>query len=111
MAPGTSSCVSTAKTPVTAKAFSVRMSRMVACACGLRSVAPHSIPSIQRSEENANSPRTFSPPSGRVALAPTPLPVGVRGLATREPIVTARSSPAAAASQWRRDGREKPRRW
>ena len=48
------------------------MPRIRARGCGLRSVAPHSMPSIHRSEEYANAPLTLSMPSGRLALSPTP---------------------------------------
>ena len=44
--------------------------------CGLRSVAPHSIPSRRRSEAYSNSPRTFGTPSARAGLVPiTPVRV------------------------------------
>src|ERR1700712_5759760 len=45
---------------------------MRARGCGLRSVAPHSIRSAQRSDEYANSPLTFGIPSGRRTDSPTP---------------------------------------
>ena len=48
--PGTSSWVSTARTPGTASAAPVSIPRMRALGCGLRSVAPQSIPSRPRSD-------------------------------------------------------------
>ncbi len=49
--PGTSVCVSTACTPGSASAAEMSMERIRACACGLRSVAPCSIPGTLRSLE------------------------------------------------------------
>ena len=47
------------------------MERMLARAWGERRVWPQSIPSAQRSDENANMPRTLGTPSGLGALVPT----------------------------------------
>src|SRR4051812_5206905 len=81
---------------------------ILARAWGLRRVAPHSMSSAHRSEEKANSPLTFSVPSGRVGLAPTPpavpaavpvvvpvvvLPAGVAGVEVGATII---GSPSAA---------------
>ena len=49
-APGTSACVSTARTPSTARAARVSIPRSRADACGLRSVTPHSMWSARRSD-------------------------------------------------------------
>ena len=78
-APGTSSCVSTACTPgiVTASAMSIATIR--ACACGLRSVWPQSIPGTIRSLAYANSPFTFGGASTRATSSPT-LPTCERAL-------------------------------
>ena len=54
--------------------------------CGLRSVTPHSISSAHRSLPYANSPLTFSTPSGRDASVPTP-PVVVRSRTPVEVVV------------------------
>ena len=43
---------------------------MRANGCGLRSVAPHSMCSACKSDENSNFPETFAAPSGRSADAP-----------------------------------------
>ena len=48
------------------------ISRIRARGCGLRSVAPHSIPSAHRSDEYAKSPLTLGMPSGRRRLSPIP---------------------------------------
>lgn len=48
------------------------MDRTLAETCGLRRVWPHNIASIQRSDENANSPRTLGMPSGRLSEFPIP---------------------------------------
>ena len=60
---------------------------MSARGCALRSVAPHSIPSIRMSEEYSNSPLTFGMPSARtvgVADDPRPLDLGARGRPRRD---------------------------
>ncbi len=44
--------------------------QMSARGCGLRSVAPHSIPSTFMSDEYSNSPLTFGMPSTRVVVTP-----------------------------------------
>src|SRR6266508_4260936 len=62
----------TACTPATARAGAVSRDRMRAWGCGLRRVAPHTIPSIHRSEENANWPLVFARASGRSTLSPRP---------------------------------------
>src|SRR6266511_3659691 len=62
----------TACTPATARAGAVSRDRMRAWGCGLRRVAPHTIPSIHRSEENANWPLVFAGASGRSTLSPRP---------------------------------------
>src|SRR6266508_2021303 len=62
----------TACTPATARAGAVSRDRMRAWGCGLRRVAPHTIPSIHRSEENANWPSVFAGASGRSTLSPRP---------------------------------------
>ncbi len=49
------------------------MERIHADGCGLRSVAPQTMPSSHRSEAYANSPVTLSVASGRRALSPTPV--------------------------------------
>ena len=69
--PRTSACVSTPCTPLRASAGVMSIETMRACACGLRSVWPHSIPAACRSDEYANSPRTLGGASGRVADSPT----------------------------------------
>jgi hypothetical protein len=50
VAPGTSACVSTARTPSNPPAAAVSMLRMRAAACGLRTVTPTSMFSARRSE-------------------------------------------------------------
>jgi hypothetical protein len=70
--PGTSSWVSTATTPGNASAGATSSRVIRAYGCGLRNVAPHNMFSCQRSDANANSPRTFSVPSGRSGLSPMP---------------------------------------
>src|SRR6266508_672345 len=62
----------TACTPGMARAGAVSKDRIRAYGCGLRSVAPQIIPSIHRSEENANWPRTLGGASGRRTLSPRP---------------------------------------
>ena len=57
--PGTSACVSTACTPGIVSAAEMSIERMRACACGLRSVWPQSIPAAERSLAYANSPVVF----------------------------------------------------
>ena len=54
--PGTSSWVSTAWTPGSVTASEMSIATMRACACGLRTVWPQSIPRRDRSLEYANSP-------------------------------------------------------
>src|ERR1044071_4720684 len=46
--------------------------RVEAYGCGLRRVAPQTIPSIHRSEEKANSPLVLAGASGRRRLSPRP---------------------------------------
>ena len=58
--PGTSSAVSTAWTPGIASAGDVSIDTMRAYGCGDRSVAPHTAPSIGRSDEKANVPATLA---------------------------------------------------
>src|SRR5919202_1636953 len=62
----------TAWTPCIAAAALVSIERMRAAGWGLRRVRPHSMSSIHRSEEKANSPLTLGTPSGRSTLWPTP---------------------------------------
>ena len=57
--PGTSSCVSTACTPAASSAAERSIAATRACACGLRSVWPQSIPGRVRSLAYANSPVVF----------------------------------------------------
>ena len=78
--PGTSACVSTACTPGSAAAALVSSERIRARGCGLRSVAPQSMPSMPMSDEYSNSPRTFGIPSARSGLEPMP-PAASRGRA------------------------------
>ena len=54
-----------------ARAAEMSIELMLALAWGERRVWPQSIPSAQRSDENANMPRTFGTPSGLGALVPT----------------------------------------
>src|SRR5204863_167915 len=68
--PGTSSWVRTAWTPGIVTASATSISRMRACACGLRTVWPQSIPGATRSLEYANSPFTFGTPSARSTTSP-----------------------------------------
>src|SRR5713226_3883750 len=70
--PGTSTWVSTAHTPGASTAADVSIETIRACGCGLRSVAPHSIPSRRRSLAYSNSPFTFGTPSTRRTDSPTP---------------------------------------
>ena len=87
MRPGTSSCVWMACTPGSASAAAKSIDRIRACGWGLRTVVPHSIPSAQRSDEYANSPLTFSLPSGRSTLSPMPSRIpGDRTLAVPVPL-------------------------
>ena len=58
------------------------MPRTRACACGLRSVWPHSIPGASRSLENTNSPLTFGTASERGVISPTRPCSRRRGLVT-----------------------------
>ena len=99
-APGTSSAVSTAYTPGVASAAVRSMPTIRARGCGLRSVAPHSIPSVHRSEENANSPVTLSVPSGR--SGDVPIADAVPPRAHRAPGVRAALGPTGAARRSRR---------
>src|SRR5829696_815394 len=61
------------------------MDQMCACGCGLLNVAPHSMPSIHRSEEYSNSPLTvgtlcvLAHLAGRRDRRPGPLAGGGRG--------------------------------
>src|SRR5512133_2159977 len=70
-APGTSSCVSTAWTPCIVSASEMSISTIRACACGLRTVWPQSIPAAKRSLAYANSPVTFGTASERRTTSPT----------------------------------------
>ena len=71
--------MSTAWTPGIASAGAVSSAAIRARGCGLRSVAPHSIPSRRMSDEYSNSPRTFGTPSARAGLVPiTPVARDVR---------------------------------
>src|SRR5215207_3935955 len=63
----------TACTPGTSKAGLVSRWVIRACGNGLRSVFPQSMPSIHRSEENANRPCTLAGASVRNTLSPTPV--------------------------------------
>src|SRR5215211_1346804 len=54
-----------------ASAAEVSVDQILAYGWGLLSVAPHSIPSIHRSEEYSNSPVTFGTPSARTVCSPT----------------------------------------
>ena len=72
MLPGRSSAVSTVATPGMRSAGPTSTARMRAEGCAARRARPHNMPSAQRSPLKANSPRTFGPPSGRVALSPMP---------------------------------------
>ncbi len=54
-----------------ASACEMSISRIVACACGLRTVCPQSIPAALRSLAYANSPVVFGAASGRVIDSPT----------------------------------------
>src|SRR5688500_19186295 len=62
----------TAWTPAMARAGAGSRERMRAWGWGLRRVAPHTIPSIQRSEEKANCPFVLTGASGRRTLSPRP---------------------------------------
>src|SRR5215212_3273803 len=59
-------------TPEMARAGAVSRDRMRAYGYGLRRVAPHTIPSIHRSEEKANWPLVLAGASGRRTLSPSP---------------------------------------
>ena len=54
-----------------ASAGPMSIAQMSARGCGLRSVAPHSMPSAHRSEEYSNSPLTLGMPSARAVVTPT----------------------------------------
>src|SRR5512132_723553 len=62
----------TACTPEMARAGAGSRERMRAWGWGLRRVAPHTIPSRYRSEENANSPLVLAGASGRRTRSPRP---------------------------------------
>src|SRR5437870_1545254 len=68
---GKSSQVTTALTPGSARAFSVLIDMMRACACGLRLTLPHSMPGITMSAPKLAFPVTLSTPSGRIGRVPT----------------------------------------
>src|SRR5437868_8787045 len=70
--PGTSACVRTARTPGAAVTAAISIDTMRAWGCGLRSVAPCSIPSRRRSLAYSNSPLTLGTPSTRRTDSPTP---------------------------------------
>src|SRR5256884_220827 len=70
--PGTSAWVSTGRTPGAVSAAVVSIETIRAWGCGLRSVAPHSIPSRWRSLAYSNSPFTLGTPSTRRTDSPTP---------------------------------------
>ena len=69
-----------------ASAGPMSMPQMSARGCGLRSVAPWSIPSMRMSEAYSNSPLTLGTPSARKVVIPTSLgrwisrPLADRGL-------------------------------
>src|SRR5215831_17703168 len=68
---GKSSQVTTALTPGNARAFSVLIDMMRACACGLRLTLPQSIPGMTMSAPKLALPVTLSTPSGRIGRVPT----------------------------------------
>ncbi len=103
---GRSSCVSTARTPGSARALVVSIDRIRACGCGLRSVAPCSIPCRQRSLAYSNSPFTFGGPSGRWIDSPT-VP-RTRGRAVTVTGVPPRRAPLRGSSRSRCSGRCSP---
>src|SRR5437867_157555 len=76
---GRSALVSTATTPGIARAADVSMRTMRARACGLRTVAPWSIPSRARSLAYSNDPCVFGGASLRGADSPTTPRSLVRG--------------------------------
>ena len=69
------------------------MALILAYACGLRSVTPQIMSSIQRSLPYANSPVTLPLPSGRTGLVPTP----PRSLASGRPASGAAGGAAGGA--------------
>src|SRR5919201_5981019 len=70
--PGTSAWVITAWTPGIRAAAATSMDTIRACGCGLRSVAPKSMPSRRRSLAYSNWPLTLGTPSTRRTESPTP---------------------------------------
>ena len=76
-----------------ARAAETSIARMRACACGLRSVWPQSMPGASRSLENANSPFVFGTASERRMLSPTRPCSSRLGAATACSRVGALSSP------------------
>ena len=70
---GKSAAVVTARTPGCASALLVSMDLMTACACGLRSIFPHSSPVGYWSAPYLATPVTLSAPSWRMGRFPTVL--------------------------------------
>jgi hypothetical protein len=62
--------VTTALTPGNASASDVSIETMRACACGLRSTAPWSMPGSEKSAPKLARPVTLSAPSCRIGLVP-----------------------------------------
>ena len=87
MLPGRSSAVSTVATPGMRRAGPTSTARMRAEGCAARRARPHNMPSAQRSPLKENSPRTFGPPSGRVALSPMPPRGGATVMTGASPVI------------------------
>ena len=108
--PGTSACVSTACTPGIVDApREMSIETMRACACGLRSVWPQSIPGAIRSLEYANSPFTFGGASSARDELADPPDLQLRGVAVCVMRAPPPAAPRRRSSRSRCSGRGCPR--
>ena len=85
--------MSTAWTPAIVSASEMSSSTIRACACGLRTVWPQSIPAAERSLAYANSPVTFGIASVRLTTSP------MRPSSSLRAVVLIARPPACTASK------------